>query len=130
VTRDFRELQVWEKAHQLVLSVYRATAAFPKEETYGLRAQMRRAAGSIPMNIAEGCGRWGLAEFNRFLLIAAGSARELDYQLTLAHDLGLIDRTSYAQLEQQVQEIQRMLGAFTRTLHRKMSSPHPLITNH
>jgi four helix bundle protein len=116
MTRDFRELQVWEKAHQLALGVYEATALFPKEETYGITAQMRRAASSVPMNIAEGCGRLGDAELNRFLHIAAGSARELDYQLLLARDLGILNGHAYEALLADVQEVQRMLAAFTRKL--------------
>jgi four helix bundle protein len=90
---------------------------FPKEETYGITAQMRRAAASVPMNIAEGCGRLGDAELNRFLLIAAESARELDYQLLLVHDLGMLDERSYQELQAHVQEVQRMLAAFTRRLY-------------
>jgi len=82
--KDFRELKVWEKAHQLTLEVYKATTIFPKDELYGLTSQIRRACASIPANIAEGCGRRGDAEFARFLGIAMGSASELDYHLLLA----------------------------------------------
>jgi four helix bundle protein len=116
MTRDFRQLQVWEKAHALTLSVYNATATFPKEELYGLTAQMRRSAASVPMNIAEGCGRSSNAELNRFLLIASGSARELEYQLLLASDLGILDESAHSALQADVQEVQRMLAAFTRKL--------------
>src|SRR5881409_3851077 len=76
--KDFRQLKVWEKAHLLVLAVYSSTAQFPREETYGLASQIRRAATSIPSNIAEGCGREGEAELARFCIIARGSATELD----------------------------------------------------
>ena len=72
--RDFRDLQVWQKAHRLTLDVYRATRSFPTEERYGLTAQLRRSAASIPTNIAEGCGRDGERELARFISIAAGSA--------------------------------------------------------
>ena len=85
--KDFRKLLVWEKAHQLTLSIYNVTAAFPSEETYGLTSQMRRAASSIPSNIAEGCGREGDAELSRFCTIARGSASELEYQILLSRDL-------------------------------------------
>jgi four helix bundle protein len=85
--RDFRNLQVWEKAHALALSVYKATVSFPKEELYGLTSQIRRSSTSIPTNIAEGCGRNGDAELARFMSIGMGSASELEYQLLLAHDL-------------------------------------------
>jgi four helix bundle protein len=116
VTRDFRELQVWEKAHALTLGVYRVTGRFPKDEQFGLTAQMRRAATSIPTNIAEGCGRSGDAELNRFLHIASGSARELEYQLLLARDLGLVEESAYVALNADTQEVQRMPGAFIRKL--------------
>jgi four helix bundle protein len=86
--KDFKELKVWVKAHQLTLAVYQATTTFPKEELYGLTSQMRRSAASIPTNIAEGCGRGSDDDFRRFLQIAMGSASELEYQLLLAHDLG------------------------------------------
>jgi four helix bundle protein len=85
--KDFRQLKVWEKSHQLALSVYKATKKFPKEELYGLTSQIRRASMSIPTNIAEGCGRNTDKEFARFLQIAMGSASETEYQLILARDL-------------------------------------------
>src|SRR2546430_6003358 len=81
--KDFRKLQVWEKAHQLALALYQVTASFPRDETYGLVSQIRRAAASIPSNIAEGCGRDGDPELSRFCTIARGSASELEYQLLL-----------------------------------------------
>ena len=74
--RDYRKLKVWEKAHQFVLEVYRATSAFPREERFGLTREVRRSATSVPSNIAEGCGRESEREFARFLSIAAGSASE------------------------------------------------------
>ena len=85
--KDFRQLKVWERAHQLTLAVYRATTTFPRDETYGLSSQIRRAASSIPSNIAEGCGRDGDAELSRFCQMARGSASELEYQLLLARVL-------------------------------------------
>ncbi|MCA9903014.1 MAG: four helix bundle protein [Anaerolineae bacterium] len=114
--KDFRKLEVWEIAHQLALDVYRATAAFPKEELYGLTMQMRRSGASIPTNIAEGCGRDGDAELARFMHIAAGSASELEYQCLLARDLGFLEATSHQQLEQQVIRVKRMLTGFTQKL--------------
>jgi len=77
--KDFRKLKVWEKSHDLTLAVYKATAAFPRKELYGLTSQIRRACASIPANIAEGCGRGGDPELARFLQIAMGSASELEY---------------------------------------------------
>jgi four helix bundle protein len=87
--RDFRKLMVWQKAHQLTLGIYELTANFPRDEVYGLTSQVRRAAASIPANVAEGCGRDGDTELARFLRIAMGSANELEYHLILARDLGL-----------------------------------------
>jgi len=107
--KNFRELIVWQKAHQLTLDVYRITANFPKTETYGLTSQIRRASASIATNIAEGCGRSGEAEFARFLHIAAGSANEVEYQLLLARDLSYMNADDYAQLSNQLIEIKRML---------------------
>ena len=89
--RTFRDLLVWRKAHQFVLGVYSFTAAFPKQETYGLSLQMRRAAVSIPANIAEGFRRRGKADKARYMNIAEGSLEECRYYLILAHDLGYGD---------------------------------------
>lgn len=114
--RDFRSIKAWGKAHQLALAVYAETKDFPREEIYGLTSQMRRSAGSIPTNIAEGCGRTGDAELTRFCQIAFGSASELEYQLLLSHDLGYLDQSNYEQLRDATIEVKRMLGAFITTL--------------
>jgi four helix bundle protein len=109
--KDFRTLKVWEKAHQLALAVYRATAVFPKDELYGLTSQVRRACASVPANIAEGCGRDGNTELGRFLQIAMGSASELEYHLLLAHDLGFLNDADYHPLAHEVVEVKRMLAS-------------------
>ncbi len=114
--KDFRELKVWEKGHQLALAVYKATDKFPKDELYGLTGQIRRSCVSIPANIAEGCGRNGDAELARFLQISMGSASELEYHLLLSRDLGLVDTTTYDQLTQATIEIKRMLTSLIQTL--------------
>ncbi len=114
--RNFKELKVWQKSHQLTLAVYKATSAFPKEEVYGLTSQIRRASASIAANIAEGCGRSGEAELGRFLQIAMGSASELEYHLLLAHDLGLMKTGEYQQLSNEVIEVKRMLTVFIQKL--------------
>jgi len=116
VMKDFRQLKVWEKAHLLALAVYPITARFPREKTYGLTAQIRRAASSIPSNIAEGCGRDGDAELARFCIIARGSATELEYQLLLARDLTLLHPDDYEQLSQQTIQIKRMLTVLVQKL--------------
>jgi four helix bundle protein len=108
--RNFRALKAWKKSHWLVLAVYNATGTFPREETYGLTAQLRRSCASIPANIAEGCGRSGEAELVRFMVIAMGSASELDYHLLLARDLGYLRTQDYQELSQATGEVKRMLS--------------------
>jgi len=85
--KGFKDLQVWQKAHELALAVYHATSAFPREELFGLTSQMRRSSASIAANIAEGCGRRSDGEMCRFLQIARGSAAETEYHVLLAQDL-------------------------------------------
>lgn len=114
--RNFRDLQVWQKAHALTLAVYEATASFPHHELYGLANQMRRCTVSIPANIAEGCGRGGSTEFGRYLQIARGSASELEYHLLLARDLDYLDAGAYEHLESELTEVQKMLASYRHTL--------------
>jgi len=114
--KDFRQLKVWEKSHQLALAVYKVTAKYPKEELYGLTSQIRRASMSIPTNIAEGCGRNTDTEFARFLQIAMGSASETEYQLLLSYDLEFLTKAQYDQLNTDVTEIKRMLASLLKTL--------------
>ena len=109
--RNLRALKVWEKSHRLVLGVYGATGTFPREETYGLTTQLRRCCASIPANIAEGCGRSSEAELGRYLLIAMGSASELEYHLLLTRDLGYLGAQDYRELSQRTGEVKRMLSA-------------------
>jgi four helix bundle protein len=115
--KDFRELKVWQKAHELTLAVYQITANFPREELYGLTAQLRRAGSSIAANLAEGCGRNGDAELARFCSMAMGSASELEYHLLLAHDLKLIQTKDYDALDQRAVELKRMLTALLQKLN-------------
>ncbi len=116
VVKDFRDLQVWQKAHQLTLTVYRLTASFPQTERYGLTTQLRRSSASVAANLAEGCGRNGDAELARFCSIAMGSASELDYHLLLARDLKLLNVTAYAEVAQQTTEVKRMLTGLIQKL--------------
>jgi four helix bundle protein len=111
--KRFEDLSVWQKSHQLVLRVYRITTAFPKEETYGLAAQMRRAAVSIPANIAEGFKRRGRPDKARVMNIAQGSLEELRYYFMLASDLGYVKTEGE---RESAEELARMLGAYTNTL--------------
>jgi four helix bundle protein len=112
--KDYKKLNVFEKAHQLALNVYKTTANFPKDELYGLSSQMRRACVSIPSNIAEGCGRKGDSELSQFIQIALGSANELEYQLLLAHDLKYLSVESFVNLNDQIDHIRRMLILFLK----------------
>jgi four helix bundle protein len=112
--KSFRSLVVWQKAHALVLEAYRTTGGFPKEETYGLTSQIRRCAVSIAANIAEGCGKRGNAEFQRFLGLATGSASELEYHFLLAKDLDLLRDSDYSRVNDGVVEVKRMLASLVR----------------
>lgn len=114
--QDFKNLRVWQKSHSLTLRVYSATATFPQSEMFGLTSQMRRAALSIPSNIAEGACRGGRKEFARYLNVAVGSAGELEYDLLLASELTLLDRAQYAILEEQTTDVKRMLAGLIRRL--------------
>lgn len=118
--QDFRNLLVWQKAHALILEVYRLTHTFPREELFGLTSQMRRCGVSVPSNIAEGCGRGSDPDFARFLVIAMGSASELEYQLLLARDLGYVETTMHQTLQNSVVEVKRMLASL---IHRVQGSP-------
>jgi four helix bundle protein len=108
--KSFEELIVWQKAHQFVLGIYRFTDGFPGKETYGLSSQLRRAAVSIPANIAEGFKKRGRADKVRFLNIAQGSLEECRYYLILAKDLNYGDT---GQLHSQLEEVSKLLEAYS-----------------
>ncbi len=112
--KDFRELKVWEKGHQIALTSYRLTNGFPNHEPFGLTSQIRRCSSSIPSNIAEGCGRIGNSEFHRFLQMACGSANELEYHFLLARDLGYLQSSEYESAQKELLDLKRMLVALTR----------------
>lgn len=107
--KDFRKLEVWAKAHDCALNVYRLTATFPSEERYGLTSQLRRACVSVPTNIAEGCGRNTDAELRRYLEIAMGSASEVEHLLLLSRDLGYLSSELHQPSADSVVEVKRML---------------------
>ncbi len=114
--RDFKELRVWQHAHELVLNVYKVTNNFPKTEVYSLTSQIRRAATSIPSNIAEGSHRSTDLDFKRFLYIAIASAGELEYQLILAKDLNYLSEENFKKLTEELLPVKRMLNSFIQTL--------------
>jgi four helix bundle protein len=112
--KNFRDLKVWEKAHEVALACYAVTRAFPKEELFGLTSQIRRAGASVPANIAEGCGRRGNSELHRFLQMAMGSANELEYHFLLSKDLGFLKAEEHKRVQGQVEEVKRMLASLIR----------------
>jgi four helix bundle protein len=111
--KTFRDLIVWQKAHQFVLSAYGLTAQFPKTETYGLTSQLRRAAVSIPANIAEGFRKRTKLDKSRFMNIAQGSLEECRYYLILAKDLNYSDTSA---LMRQLEEVSKLLDAYNRAI--------------
>ncbi|GAB4048101.1 four helix bundle protein [Spirosoma litoris] len=108
-SKHFRELIVWQKAHQLVLTIYNLTKAFPKDELFGLTSQLRRSAVSVPANIAEGYRKRTVPDKAKFLNIAQGSLDETHYYLILAHDLGYVDTTAF---QTDLEEVARLLNAY------------------
>jgi four helix bundle protein len=108
---DFTKLAVWRKAHDLAVRVYRATASWPRHELFALTSQTRRAAYSVPANVAEGCGRNSDAELARFARNSLGSASELSYCFILARDLEYILPREVTDLESSISEVRRMLSS-------------------
>ena len=116
--RDYKKFLVWEKSHALTLAIYKVTSLFPKDEIFGLTSQIKRASSSIPINIAEGCGRNSDKDFCRFLYIAFGSANELEYQILLSIDLNFIENESGQKLLFQIEEIKKMLNGLIIKLNK------------
>jgi four helix bundle protein len=119
---DFKSLKMWRKAHELVLEIYRITRSFPADENYGITSQLRRAAVSIPNNIAEGCGRESKEELNRFIIIASGSASEVEYLIMLSADLSYIPQTVSNELLGRVTEIKKMLTVYSKKIQDSLSN--------
>ena len=111
--RDYKKLEVWQKSHEMYMLVKRNFAIkFPKEERYELTSQLLRAALSIPLNIAEGCGRYSNRDFSRFLYISLGSANESDYCCYIALQLDYISSEEYAVVSKLLNEVRSMLINF------------------
>ena len=118
--QDYHNLAIWQRSHQLTLDIYTITREqFPKEELFGQTNQIRRAAASIPTNIAEGCGRNSRAELAQFLNIAAGSASEVEYEILLAKDTGYLTIEQYYLLSKEIQEIRSMIKKYMFHLREK-----------
>ena len=115
---DHRKLKVWVEAHALTLGLYRRCGSFPETERFGLASQIRRSAASIGTNLVEGCGRGSDAELLRFVRIARGSARELEYQLLLGRDLNFLDHQEWTDYQERVDKISRMLSQLLRMKRR------------
>ena len=113
--RPHRKLDVWRRAIDFVTKVYEITETFPESEKFGLVSQMRRAAVSIPSNIAEGAARKGTKEFQQFLSIAQGSASELETQIIISSQLGFL-RTEESVILEELEEISRMLVGLSKSL--------------
>jgi four helix bundle protein len=111
---DTSKLIVWQKSHELVLTIYKITKDFPRDEQFGLTSQLRRAAVSVPSNIVEGKARGSNNEYRRFLLIARGSLEEVKYQLLLAKDLKYIDENTYSGIIFLTDEIGKMLNGLIK----------------
>ena len=105
----FTELKVWQRSHALAVDIYRITRPFPRDERFGITSQIRRAAVSVPSNIAEGSKRAYARDYARFLNIAEGSAAELEYLLMLARDLGHLAKDDFSRARGELDEIARML---------------------
>ena len=117
--KSYKELKVWQKAYNLCIEIYNITRTFPKEELYGLTSQIRRAAVSVPSNIAEGYGRKTTPEYLRSLYIAYGSSCELETQILLSGDLGLMKAEALNKLQEDLGEVERMLKALIKAVENK-----------
>jgi four helix bundle protein len=118
----YEDLRVWRRAMDLVREIYRSTACFPQQEIYGLTIQMRRAAVSVPSNIAEGKGRFSRKELLQFLFHARGSLLELQTQITIARELGFLPEIEGEKLERLASEVGRLLNGLVNRFQQDASS--------
>lgn len=120
--KNYKDLIVWQKAHALVLYVYKHTTDFPKSEQFNLTSQIRRAATSIPTNIAEGCGKFTQSDLAHYLQIALGSSNEVEYLAFLSHELGYFKDDHHQNLNLQVNEVKAMLISLVTKVRKDSSS--------
>ncbi|MGA9525763.1 MAG: four helix bundle protein [Myxococcaceae bacterium] len=119
--QDYKELEVWRRAHKVVLTIYSQTRSFPSDERFGVTSQLRRAAMSIPTNLAEGCRRAFGREYSQYVNVAQGSRSEVQYLVQLAADLGYLDRKTASELYSELEEIGRMLHRLRESINRTAS---------
>ena len=124
---SYRELVVWQKAKKLAVQVYKETENFPKNETYGLTSQLRRAAVSVSSNIAEGQGRLTPGEFQHFLGQARGSLLEIDTQIAIACDLGFLTEQASLDLQREIYQVLGLLNRLIESLRKPKASPVPTL---
>ena len=110
--RDFKKLQIWQRAHKLTLALYRVTEEFPDSELYRITSQIRRSSLSVPTNISEGCSRVSKKEFARFLEISFGSLSETEYLWLLCFELKFIDQSLYDQWNEEITELKSMIYSY------------------
>jgi four helix bundle protein len=120
--RNYRDLQVWKKAHDLTLELYRVSQRFPREEIYGITSQLRRAAASRGANLAEGCGRRTSNELARFVRVAMGSASELDYHILLCREIGLMRSDDFSISTAKLTEVRKMLTSFLQSVEEQIET--------
>ncbi len=127
--KNYKELEIWKKSVGLALATYKVTNAFPSDERFGLTSQIRRAATSVPANIAEGWGRGTTKEYIQFLLIARGSLMEAETHVIISRGLAFLTELQSADLQNQIQEIGRMLNGLIQSLRKPRtalaSAPNP-----
>ena len=121
--KTYKDLTAWQKSYNLCLTIYRISKDIPKEEQYGLISQLRRAAVSIPSNIAEGYGRKSIGDYIRFLYLSYGSVCELETQILISNDLGYISVESFQEANEKVGEVERILKGLIKSLEKKHSTP-------
>ena len=114
--KNYKELKVWQKAYELSLEVYKSTKQFPKDEVYGLISQIRRAAVSVPSNIAEGYGRKTTREYIHSLYVAYGSLCELETQILISRDLNYVEPEIFGKLQEDIGDVERMLKGLIKSL--------------
>ena len=119
--KTHKDLKIWKESIELVTIIYKTTALFPKEEIYGLTSQIRRAAVSVPSNIAEGAGRNSEKEFKHFLYISLGSLSELETQLLIAHNIGYLEKKIHDEFNLKLVNLIKMIAAFIEHLNNKIS---------